>query len=594
MQTLAQLKALLQPQLWPAGEATNLIDAHAKSIISALIDIQKWVFCFQYNNNTVYNPCSILFQCGMSVITAPRGDIFRVSTFDRINATTGLEDINSPTNWCAEVVYQRVEYCALKKFVDAQLAAKCSAFGQIQVPGQCGGWPLPTNAGYIGYPQLPQGFIYPQASLDRTGNCVVQNGCCAPGRSRVGVWAQHNGRIYLAPWVQSTELVLLSWNGIMRDWNDSSLVNVDQDYLDAIKKFVWMEHYRDYERDTQQYQIYLAEYGQSLATLIRDCREETRDHSCEPSLATQEQTTLQGQSAGPIVAAVPDAPTDLEAEADSSTEVTVEWVFEGDPPLGFIIQRKFGDEWITIGTVGPGVTTFTDTGLTPGEEYCYRVQAYNTAGNSAVSDEACATPAEPPAAPDLINVDFTATVPTTKVGLAAVGFTIADFWNTFGPSQGQTALALLDSNGDASGVTIQSTGAAGGAFSTNGNTDPMVSSFYELSTTPFAKEFTLTGIPVGTYSLYLYGYGTVPGSGGGVPNAIGEFAIILNGTQFPTPLSFYLVMNNVNAPPWTNGGNFQTVVNIPIASTSDTLTINCFYEGGTRYGRISGLQLEKQ
>lgn len=594
MQTLAQLKAQLQPVLWPAGEASNLVDAHNKAFIEALIEIQRWVFCYQYNNGTIYNGCSILFQCGMSVITAPKGAIFRVSTFDRINPVTGAEDINVPISWCSEVIYQNVPYATLKKFVDAQLATRCSCVPQVQIPGACGGWPLPTNAGYIGYPELPVGFIYPQASLDRTGNCVLNGIGCAAGRSRVGVWAQHNGRIYLAPWLQSTEVIMVGWNGIVRDWNDSSIVSSDPDYVDAVKKYVWMVHYRDYERDTQQFQIYEAAWANALAELIRDCREETRAHGGEASLATQSLETLQGQSPGPIVIAPPDAPTNAEATADSSTQITVTWDFSGDTPLGFIIERKFGDEWIVVGTVGPGADSFTDTGLTAGEEYCYRVRAYNTKGNSEPSEETCATTVEAPPTPNLVNVDFTATVPTTKVGLAATGYTAEDFWNTFGPSQGQTLLALLDSAGYASGVTIQSTGASGGSFSSNGNTDPMVSSFYEKNTSPFAKEFTLTGIAAGTYDLYLYGYGTAGGSSGGVPNAVGEYVVLLNGTQFPTPLSYFFVLNNDNAPPWVNNGNYVMVPNIPIAGTSDTILINAFYEGGTRYGRISGLQLKKQ
>lgn len=47
-----------------------------------------------------------------------------------------------------------------------------------------------------------------------------------------------------------------------------------------------------------------------------------------------------------------------------------------------------------IATLGANITTYTDTGLTCGQSYRYRVSAYNTVGESAMSEELTATTAD--------------------------------------------------------------------------------------------------------------------------------------------------------------------------------------------------------
>ncbi len=49
-----------------------------------------------------------------------------------------------------------------------------------------------------------------------------------------------------------------------------------------------------------------------------------------------------------------------------------------------------GAAWVTVGTVGAGVTSFTDYGLSYSWEYHYRIRAYNASGNSDYSNETSA------------------------------------------------------------------------------------------------------------------------------------------------------------------------------------------------------------
>lgn len=64
-----------------------------------------------------------------------------------------------------------------------------------------------------------------------------------------------------------------------------------------------------------------------------------------------------------------------------------------DQEAGFNVERKLNTGvYALLGTVGANVTSFTDNTLVQGlvdNTYCYRVQAFNTAGNSAYTNEAC-------------------------------------------------------------------------------------------------------------------------------------------------------------------------------------------------------------
>ena len=111
---------------------------------------------------------------------------------------------------------------------------------------------------------------------------------------------------------------------------------------------------------------------------------------------------------------VPAAPSGLTANAASSSQIDLSWTDNASNETGFKIERKTGSggTYSQIGTVGAGVVTYSDSGLTPSTTYYYRVRATNSAGDSAYSAEAFATT---PAAPAtglqgdyFDNIDFTA------------------------------------------------------------------------------------------------------------------------------------------------------------------------------------------
>jgi hypothetical protein len=86
-------------------------------------------------------------------------------------------------------------------------------------------------------------------------------------------------------------------------------------------------------------------------------------------------------------------PTGLSANAQSSTQIAITWTDNATGEAGYKIERKAaGGNFAEIAQIGPDSTSFTDSGLSAGTTYTYRVRAFNTIpADSFFSNEAAAT-----------------------------------------------------------------------------------------------------------------------------------------------------------------------------------------------------------
>lgn len=81
-------------------------------------------------------------------------------------------------------------------------------------------------------------------------------------------------------------------------------------------------------------------------------------------------------------------------EARALGQLTLTWNDTADNETGFEIERtKTADSTVAVFT-GPanplgGQTVYQDTSVVEGTEYCYRVRAFNAAGESAYTNAAC-------------------------------------------------------------------------------------------------------------------------------------------------------------------------------------------------------------
>jgi hypothetical protein len=87
--------------------------------------------------------------------------------------------------------------------------------------------------------------------------------------------------------------------------------------------------------------------------------------------------------------APPAAPSGLSATTASSSQINLAWTDNSNDETGFKIERKTGagGTYSEIGTVGPNVSSYNNTGLSSNTQYFYRVRATNSSGDSAYSAE---------------------------------------------------------------------------------------------------------------------------------------------------------------------------------------------------------------
>lgn len=90
----------------------------------------------------------------------------------------------------------------------------------------------------------------------------------------------------------------------------------------------------------------------------------------------------------------PYSPSNLTAESPEVGKVVLRWTDNSTNETGFTIERKSGsdDTYFPIDNEGANVTTYEQTELStyavfPGEDYYYRVKAYNSNGSSGYSNE---------------------------------------------------------------------------------------------------------------------------------------------------------------------------------------------------------------
>lgn len=232
------------------GEAKPQIASHTKYFHLAAMDLQHWIPELQVNNAKVYPFCSTYFECGKTIVDAPIGLVQRVYTI-------------ATDKWCDRVPYQGAAFCEVE----------CWSKNLLN-------YTVPDNTGME---KLPMGFRFADASSDSV---------C--GRARVGIWARHNHRLYVAPWIQSNESLIVEWDGIKKEWDENDLLNTelwDDRVINAIKMFVKWYHEKFHGCDVEAKLNAERDFKNERADLIHYFQEITRakdaEACCEQRIPTK-------------------------------------------------------------------------------------------------------------------------------------------------------------------------------------------------------------------------------------------------------------------------------------------------------------------
>ena len=85
----------------------------------------------------------------------------------------------------------------------------------------------------------------------------------------------------------------------------------------------------------------------------------------------------------------------LQAHSAGSGQLTATWTDNSGGVAATRVERRLSGEptYTAVGDVAPGYNYYVDPAIGDGLTYCYRVKAWDTAGESPYSDEVCAASA---------------------------------------------------------------------------------------------------------------------------------------------------------------------------------------------------------
>lgn len=233
MKTFATFLADVRAKAFPEGEAENLVTAHNTAAIDALIQLQTYVRCLQERHVDIHPQCSTYFRCGVTVIDAPDGEVSRVYTVHG-------------NKYCSRLHYLPVEF--------EELDGWSRRFFELVA--------APENAGL---PSLKFSYKYPEATTDSDY-----------GRALFGLWTIKDDKIFLAPWLQSTESMVVEWAGVKKAWGDNDPVLWTPDVERAVRLFLKKDRPEDFPDGLKMAKKWSEEYAEAMGDLCYRCDRKMR------------------------------------------------------------------------------------------------------------------------------------------------------------------------------------------------------------------------------------------------------------------------------------------------------------------------------
>lgn len=270
-----ELKDRVLKQAFPLGVPENLPELVDDYFRCALIEVQRWIDCYQVRHTNVYPACTTFVQCGATVLTKPQGsEVHRVYTVQRV-----LD--SDVVRWCSAIPYNPVTLPEFRRWMAKvrstyrYLATACEFRPDpeaVIIP--CDQIPVGTRGVWC-----PPGSAGASESAFSEGFKPASEECDSPnGRALVGLYAIDvtANRIYVAPWVQWNEAVVVEWKGIKRDWADADLVPDSPDLVRLLRLWIQTEYARNFS--CENLAIAKEGYDDALSDGMVTCQDEKRTH----------------------------------------------------------------------------------------------------------------------------------------------------------------------------------------------------------------------------------------------------------------------------------------------------------------------------
>lgn len=248
--TFAELHAESKANNFPDGLPSNLRNQYRNAVTDALIAAQKYCKTvdgeesyYQQRHIDRFPFCSTYFNCGATVVPAPNGRVLEVYT-----VVDGLE--------CC-----RVDYTPVANFAEfRQWIARWTET-----------WTEPPNTGL---PTLQPGFKFSEAVTDK-----------ALGRAGYGHYFIHNRKIFIAPRIESDEIVVVEWAGLKQSFDDADIVteDADRELTRFIELYAAHEIWSRFMQDTQQAGIFFAKQREAMIELISSAQDKLLANQRKPA-----------------------------------------------------------------------------------------------------------------------------------------------------------------------------------------------------------------------------------------------------------------------------------------------------------------------
>lgn len=230
--------------IFPEGEAENLQANHRKYITDALIDLQQKVPCLRTQHRDRISMADTFTECEASVYSAPRGFIAQIYAVTQDNC-------------CAKRYFQPIDWDEMD-----QILKDNQNCGRLITPTY---YYYDVGYGYVDYPDYGCPYY-----ADSSGATDLRF------RPSVSFSAMKDGQLYLFPWLQSNEVLVVEWDGIKRSWKDTDEVQFDREVQDAVEHFLDRRSATREDCDIQRIQLAQSDYDTLVAKQIWQCRKERR------------------------------------------------------------------------------------------------------------------------------------------------------------------------------------------------------------------------------------------------------------------------------------------------------------------------------